>query len=219
MGRTGLFENGTAFCTRDFGRGLETLSGVPHELDFIGWSDNDVYVFELKLYEVTELPKEMILAFYQKTLDFYLKNIEYFKGQRVHLYLPTRFAPIDDAMRMICLAYGIVLIDNELYPPRLIEYYASDMVARLENRVSTRIRTKFENLLDRSRKFVQESSFSISDLFTLDPRKQIVFTPIIISPDSLVAQHREINAIFTHLKDSFQKSFGAPIPSTFGELK
>lgn len=204
MTRGNLFESGSAFCQHDFGRGLETLSTVQHELDFIGWTENNVCVFELKLYEVTALPKDLILAFYHKVLDFYLKNIEYFKSQRVLLFLPTRYAPIDDVIRMICFSCGIVLIDTELYPSRLIEYYASDMLAHLDSLTSENHRRRFENFLDLSRKFVQASSFSISDYFTLDSKNHIVFTPIIKSPKSLVRRHRVINARFGHLKDLFQ---------------
>jgi len=200
-----LFESGTAFCKRDFGRGLETLSKVQHELDFIGWTQDNVCVFELKLYEVTELPKDMIFAFYHKVLDFYLRNIEYFKGRRVLLFLPTRYAPIDDVIRIICFSCGIVLIDTELYPPRLIEYYASYMFANLDNSTSQELRNRFEKFMDLSKEFVQATSFSISDFFALDLRKQIVFTPIITSPGSLLKRHREINAKFLQLKDLFQR--------------
>lgn len=200
--QTNLFPNGSAFCTRDFGRDLETLSKTPHELDFVGWAENIICVFELKLYEVTELPKEMIIAFYHKVLDFYLKNISFFKGQRLRLFLPTRYAPVDDVMRMLCFSLGIELIDTELYPLSLIEYYASSMLAQSSNSPPGGIKP-LESLLGQIRKLVQDSSFSISDFFTLDSRNQIVFTPIITSPDSLVRRHREIDARFKRLKDSF----------------
>lgn len=197
-----LFSSGSAFCTHDFGRGLETLSKLMHELDFIGWTENSVCVFELKLYEVADLPKDMLLVFYHKVLDFYLKNISFFKGQRLYLMLPTRYAPIDDTMRMLCFSLGIELIDTELYPVRLIEYYASIMCAQSSDLPSERTKP-LQNLLLQARKLVQESSFSISDFFTLDSRNQIVFTPIIISPDSLVRRHRELDARFRRIKESF----------------
>ena len=198
-----LFRSGSVYCTQDFGKGLETLSKVEHELDFIGWTENNICVFELKLYEVADLPKDMILSFYHKVLDFYLRNLSFFKGQRIYLMLPTRYAPIDDSMRMLCFSLGIELIDTELYPVRLIEYYTLEMWAQSDNLPTERSKP-LQNLALQARRLVQESSFSISDFFTLDSKEQIIFTPIITSPDSLVRRHRELDAKFRLTKESFR---------------
>jgi len=205
MHRLNLFPHGADFCIRDFGRGLKTLSRVQHELDYIGWSGNDIYVYEFKLYEATELPKEMILAFYHKVLDFYLGNVDYFTGLRVHLFLSTRCTPIDNSIRMLCFSFGIVLIDTELYPPPMIEYYAEYMLSQLIHKFPKKAHKDYENLVRLSRVLVRDSFFSLSDSFKLDSRKQIVFTPYVLSPDSLVRRHREINSKFVSLKKSFEK--------------
>jgi len=102
--------------TRDTGLGLSyaTLSGAPHELDVICARENNLFVFELKHYSVSNLTKDIVFTFLGKVIDFYLKNIEGLRSQKITMYLMTINRSIDDTVRKLCVTYGIKLIEPSL---------------------------------------------------------------------------------------------------------
>ncbi len=56
----------------DFGLGLETPSGVRHEVDVVLSNGVMLYAFEAKHFLSNEVTKDMVAVFNQTTLDFYL---------------------------------------------------------------------------------------------------------------------------------------------------
>jgi hypothetical protein len=74
MARTGRrIQVITGAGSLDFGLGLGTLSGVRHEVDLVMSSGTTLFAFEAKHYLATEVTKDMLAVFNQKTLDFYLE--------------------------------------------------------------------------------------------------------------------------------------------------
>jgi hypothetical protein len=99
-----------------FGAGLSTLSGLNHELDLLArWGDQE-WVFELKNGGGSEINKEMLMVFHEKTLDFFLANYGFLSGLRIMRGFLTGAGHVNDYLRAYCAVWGIVLIDNELLP-------------------------------------------------------------------------------------------------------
>jgi hypothetical protein len=67
------FQPITGAGSLDFGLGLGTPSGIRHEVDLVLSSGTSLYVFEAKHYVATEITKDVLAVFNQKTLDFYLE--------------------------------------------------------------------------------------------------------------------------------------------------
>jgi hypothetical protein len=99
-----------------FGAGLGTLSGLHHELDLLSRWDEQEWVFELKNGGGCEINKEMLMVFQEKTLDFYFANYGFLSSLRIMRGFLTGAGYVDDHIRAYCAAWGIVLIDNELFP-------------------------------------------------------------------------------------------------------
>lgn len=192
-----LFQT-VAYTTFDFGSELNTLSEVPHELDIIGWINNEIHIFELKHYEAQEISKDMIFSFLQKVLDFYFKNVHRLRTFRLRLFFVTR-GLISDHMRQICFTWGITPIDPELYPLPIIEYYAYIMLQKaLNHGIPLK---EFEILAEKSRELIRDSLFSLADMFKYDTTiGQIVFIPYTDQPRVLVFRHRRIDKEFRRLK-------------------
>ena len=67
------FQLVTGAGSLDFGLGLSTPSGIAHEIDVVLSSGATLYAFEAKHYPATEITKDLLAVFNQKTLDFYLE--------------------------------------------------------------------------------------------------------------------------------------------------
>jgi len=57
---------------RDTGLGLSyhSLSDNPHELDVVCAKNRDLFIFELKHYDVSNITKEIVFTFWGKVMDF-----------------------------------------------------------------------------------------------------------------------------------------------------
>jgi len=114
---------------RDTGFGLSysTLSTVPHELDVICVKDRDLFVFELKHYEVSDITKELVFTFIGKVVDFYFKNAEVLSNYKITMLFVTINKDIDDSIRNLCIAYGVKLIEPSIMTLGTLDYFSRDL--------------------------------------------------------------------------------------------
>ena len=90
-------------CVHNLGLGLSdrSLTDCAHEIDVVAMTDTALHVFELKNYPSSVLPKEWVIIFLHKVLDYYLKNIGLLHSRAVNLVFVTTSEP-DAPSRLIC---------------------------------------------------------------------------------------------------------------------
>jgi len=191
---------------RDTGLGLSyrTLSGVPHEIDVSCVKDNNVFVFELKHYQVSNLTKEMVFTFLGKVMDFYLKNAKVLSNYKITMFLVTINRNVDDSIRKLCIAFGVKLIEPSQMALGTMDYFARDFYQKVpeENR---EIKLKIEELLENISKLKEYYDYSFSDIFRYkDEKIEIKLQPLAISPTEVLNKIKEYYNLFEVVRDAWK---------------
>lgn len=150
--------------TRDTGLGLSyhTLSDTPHELDVICTKESNLFVFELKHYDVSEITKEIIFTFLGKVTDFYLKNLDSLRAQRITMFLVTSNRDVSDSTRKLCITYGVKLIEPSLMTLRTLDYFVRDLYQKIPE-TDTGFRSDIEELIRKTHKLREAYDYTFSD--------------------------------------------------------
>jgi len=146
-----------------FGLSYSTLSTVPHELDVICVKDKDLFVFELKHYEVSDITKEIVFTFLGKTMDFYFKNAEVLSNYKITMILLTINKSIDDSIRRLCIAFGIKLIEPTLMTLGTIDYFVRDLYQKIKE--EDKLKSDTEKLIEEINLLRERYDYSFSDFF------------------------------------------------------
>ncbi len=152
---------------RDMGLGLSyhSLSDTPHELDVVCSKDMELFVFELKHYEVNNLTKEIVFTFLGKVMDFYLRNVGVLSNYKISLFLVTINRSVDDSIRKLCITYGIKLIEASIMTLGVLDFFARDLYQKIPSKDATFI-MQVEQLVENISKLKEEYDYSFSDLLT-----------------------------------------------------
>ena len=182
--------------TRDTGLGLSyaTLSGAPHELDVICARENNLFVFELKHYSVSNLTKDIVFTFLGKVIDFYLKNIEGLRSQKITMYLMTINRSIDDTVRKLCVTYGIKLIEPSLMTFKTLDHYVRDLYIKIPDG-DTSLKTEVGELVTSVSRLREEYDYTFSDIFRCRDEGVVIELPFSqINPTDALGKLKELNA-------------------------
>jgi len=181
-----------------FAAGLSTLSGLTHELDLLARWENQEWVFELKNGGGSELSKEMLMVFNEKVLDFYFANYGFLSTSRIMRCLLTGAGWIQNNLRAYCAVWGIVLIDNELFPipalPALFEQYKK---YAMSGKLPGVEEGEITEALDQSIELVELACRPLGEIFELSDLKEqlavrIDHMPGGMSAIELVEHHRAL---------------------------
>ncbi|MEM4383824.1 MAG: hypothetical protein QXH32_06970 [Candidatus Caldarchaeum sp.] len=192
---------------RDTGLGLSytTLSDTPHELDIIFRKESNLFVFELKHYNVSRITKEIVFTFLGKVFDFYLKNLEVLRSQKITMYLVTVNRALDDSIWKLCLTYGIKLITPSLMTMGTLDHYARDLYNKIPDSDSS-FKTEVEKLIEDIATLREDYDFVFSDIFRYSDGKAAIELPFPeISPTYALERLKELNAAFTAFKEKFKR--------------
>jgi hypothetical protein len=150
---------------RDTGFGLSysTFSSVPHELDIICVKDNDLFTFELKHYEVSDITKEIIFTFLGKVMDFYFKNAGVLSNYKITMLLITTNKNVDDSVRKLCIAFGIKLIEPSLMTFGTMDYFVRDLYQKIKK--DDKLKSETEKLIEDIGLLKERYDYSFSDIF------------------------------------------------------
>lgn len=150
---------------RDMGLGLsyDTLSCMPHELDVICVKDSDLFVFELKHYEVSDITKEIVFTFLGKVMDYYLKNIDILSKYKITMLLVTIKKNVGDSIRKLCMTYGIKLIEPSFMTPCVIDHFARDIYQKTPEK-NAALKVEVEELVNSITLLREECDYSLSDI-------------------------------------------------------
>lgn len=151
---------------RDMGLGLSyhSLSDTPHELDVVCLKDRDLFVFELKHYEVSNITKEIVFTFLGKVMDFYFRNVEVLSNYKMTMFLVTINRNVDDSIRKLCITYGIKLIEPSTMTLGTMDYFARDLYQKTSEKDTT-FKAEVEKLVENIGKLKEERDYSFSDIF------------------------------------------------------
>lgn len=151
---------------RDMGLGLSyhSLSDTPHELDIVCAKDRDLFVFELKHYEVSNITKEIVFTFLGKVMDFYFRNVEVLSNYKITMFLVTINRNVADSIRKLCISYGIKLIDPSIMTIGIMDYFARDLYQKISEK-DTKFKTEVEELVENIGKLKEGRDYSFSDIF------------------------------------------------------
>jgi len=152
---------------RDLGLGLSysTFSGVSHELDAICKKKRNLFVFELKHYEVSNITKEIVFTFWGKVVDFYLQNAEILSNYKINLLLVTINRNIDDSIRKLCIALGIKLIEPSLMTLGTMDYLTKDLYQKI-SQDNSELKMKVEKMIEEIGELRDNCDYSFSDIFS-----------------------------------------------------
>jgi len=150
---------------RDTGFGLScsTFSCVPHELDVICVKDKDLFAFELKHYEVSDITKEIVFTFLGKVMDFYFKNAGVLSNYKITMILLTINKSMDDSIRKLCIALGIKLIEPTLMTLGTLNYFARDLYQKIKE--EDKLKSDTEKLIEEINLLKERYDYSFSDIF------------------------------------------------------
>ena len=150
---------------RDTGFGLSysTFSSVPHELDIICVKDKDLFTFELKHYEVSDITKEIIFTFLGKVMDFYFKNAGVLSNYKITMLLITTNKNVDDSVRKLCIAFGIKLIEPSLMTFGTMDYFVRDLYQKIEK--DDKLKSETEKLIEDIDLLKERYDYSFSNIF------------------------------------------------------
>jgi hypothetical protein len=99
--------------TLDFGLGLSTPSGIRHEVDLVLTNGATLYAFEAKHYFGTEVTKDLLAVFNQKTLDFYLELLRRGLPVSMKRLFVARTAQFNYKVREFAWSWGIGLLGGD----------------------------------------------------------------------------------------------------------
>ncbi len=164
---------------RDTGFGLsyQTLSNIPHELDVICIKDRNLFVFELKHYEVSNITKEIIFTFLGKVMDFYFKNAEVLSNYKITMFLVTINKNVDDSTRKLCITYGIKLIEPSLMTLGILDYFVRSLYQKIPDGDGD-LKAKVEKLVEEVSAQKEHYDYSFSDVFRYKDRKIEIELPL-----------------------------------------
>ncbi len=150
---------------RDLGLGLShrSLSETLHELDVVCSKDSELFVFELKHYEVSDLSKEIVFTFLGKLVDFYLGNVSVLSSYRINPLLVTIRRNVDDTVRKLCLTYGVKLIEPSLMTLGVMDYFARDLYLKIP-RDDAEVLSTTERLVESIGKLKDDTDHTFSDI-------------------------------------------------------
>jgi len=162
---------------RDTGFGLSysTFSSVPHELDIICVKDKDLFTFELKHYEVSDITKEIIFTFLGKVMDFYFKNAGVLSNYKITMLLITTNKNVDDSVRKLCIAFGIKLIEPSLMTFGTMDYFVRDLYQKIEK--DDKLKSETEKLIEDIDLLKERYDYSFSNIFRYKDSKIEIDTP------------------------------------------
>jgi hypothetical protein len=151
---------------RDLGLGLSyhSLSDTPHELDVVCAKDRDLFVFELKHYEVSNITKEIVFTFLGKVMDFYFRNAEVLSNYKITMFLVTINRNVDDSIRKLCITYGIKLIEPSIITLGTMDYFIRDLYQKTSEK-DAEFKTEVEELVENIAKLKEKCDYSFSDIF------------------------------------------------------
>lgn len=189
---------------RDLGLGLSysTLSDNPHELDVICQSDKDLFIFELKHYEVSDITKEIIFTFLGKVLDFYLKNAEILSNYKITMFLITINKDMDDSIRKLCIAFGIKLLEPSLMTLGTLDYFGRDLYQKIPD--NDALKSEMEKLLVKVSTLKEKCDFSFSDLFRYKNGKIEIEPMLVINPTDALNKIEEYYDLFGTVNESWK---------------
>lgn len=111
------FQRITGPGSLDFGLELGTPSGIRHELDLVLSSGTTLYAFEAKHYLATEITKDLLMVFNQKTLDFYLELLRRGLPVSMKRVFVARTDNYNFKVREFSWSWGLALLGGELPHP------------------------------------------------------------------------------------------------------
>jgi len=152
---------------RDLGLGLSyhSLSNNPHELDIVCFKGAELFIFELKHYEVSNLTKEIVFTFLGKVMDFYLKNVRVLSNHKISLFLITISHSVEDSIRKLCITYGVKLIEPAMMTLVVLDYFARDLYQKIPSG-DAMLKKQVEQLVENVSKLKEGYDYSLSDILT-----------------------------------------------------
>lgn len=190
---------------RDMGFGLSysTLYSVQHELDVICVKDKDLFAFELKHYEVSNITKEIVFTFLGKAMDFYFKNAEILSDYKITLFLSTINKSIDDSIRKLCIAYGIKLIEPTLMTLGTMDYFLRDLYQKIPEK--DEFKTETEKLIDNITSIRESYDYSFSNIFRYKDDKIEIDLPLgEINPNEALNKIKECYNLFETIRNTWE---------------
>jgi hypothetical protein len=191
---------------RDMGLGLSyvTLSDTSHELDVICAKGNELFVFEAKHYEASDLTKEIVFTFLGKVMDFYLKNAELLSNYKISMLLVTINRNVDDSIRKLCIAYGIKLIEPPHMTLKVMEYYLRDLY-NITPEKESELKHKVEELIGKVSKLREYCDYSFSDIFRYkDKYVQVDLSLLEIKPTEALNEIQECYNLFEMVRQEWK---------------
>jgi hypothetical protein len=191
---------------RDTGFGLSysTMSTVPHELDVICTKKQDKFIFELKHYEVSDIVKEIVFTFIGKVMDFYFKNAEVLSNYKITMFFVTINKDVDDAIRKLCIAYGIKLIEPSLMTLKTLDYFSRDLYRKIPEE-NSEIKLKAEKLVESISELKEHYDYSFSDIFRYKEDKIEIDLPLYeINPADALNEIRNYYNLFEELINAWK---------------
>lgn len=185
---------------RGFGLSYTSLSSVAHELDVICCKGRDLYVFELKHFEATDISKEIVFTFLGKVIDFYFKNAQELANYKITMYLVTINVNVDDAIRKLCTTFGIRLIEPSLMTIETLEHFTNDLYQKLPAEMSD-TRPEVEDLLENIAFLKQNSEYTFSDVFAYrDGKIEVELESLISDANDTLNKVKQYYALFEKVK-------------------
>ena len=190
------------------GAGLETLSGVLHEIDLVARGHDVTAILELKNRTARPTDKNDIIVFFAKTLDYLTKNPVLLSGNLCLAFVASK--SLEDRGLAACLGLGIHPVAPEIRPLPLLVSNAKIMESSLLEglKISSDQRERFEDLCAQ----LNNLSSALSDSW-LDSRCGSVSGDTILiraaeplPVDSLAQQLRQANSDCTDLLQSFRSA-------------
>jgi hypothetical protein len=191
---------------RDTGFGLSysTVSSIPHELDIICTKEKHKFVFELKHYEISNITKELIFIFLGKVMDFYFKNPEVLSNYKITMFFVTINRNVDDAIRKLCITYGIKLIEPSLMTLGTLDYFSRDLYQKIPEE-NSELKLKAEKLVENISELKERYDYSFSDIFRYKEDKVEIALPLFeINPTETLNKIKNYYNLFQELKNVWE---------------
>jgi hypothetical protein len=178
-----------------FGKSLESLSGLTHEIDLIAKWDGLLVVFELKNCTVD---KTMVLNFQQKCLDYFLQNEHMLKENCLEKVFLTSSTVTDMRIRNFCIIWGIRLIDFSQTPLGQCKLWL-EMLSSHPN-VSEKHKDLFEYLVGEIQYLEDNMHTDMNHIFRRKDELTFEMSPNISAPgNDLITKQSEISTILKSL--------------------
>lgn len=189
----------------DTGLGLSytTFSDNRHELDVICVKEKNLFVIELKHYEVSNITKEIVFTFIGKVMDFYFKNANILSDYNITLLLVTINKNIDDSIRKICITYGVKLIEPSYPTFKVLDHFLRDFYSR--NNINGSLKNEIENIIE-DINALRKFDYSLSDIINYKEDNFILSFPMEIKPTNILSKFKECYNKFEEARKRWKKS-------------